>query len=174
MNIAIFASGNGSNLQAIVDAVDGGGIKAGIALVVSDNGGAYALERARKAGIKTVVLNKKDFVSREDFDKAAVNELKKHDIGLVVLAGYMRILTPHFINAYSGRILNIHPSLLPLFKGTDGIGDALRAGVSSALASPRRRDTMFRRRRGGGGGAGEGRRLASGRIRETAAWRRRY
>ena len=82
------------------------------------------------AGIETVVLNQKEFGSREEFDKAAVSELKKRDIGLVVLAGYMRILTPYFINAYSGKILNIHPSLLPLFKGTDGIGDALKAGVS--------------------------------------------
>ena len=129
MNIAVFVSGNGTNLQAIIDAAKKGYIKSKIALVVSDNKGAYALKRAEKAGLKTLVLNPEDFGSKEDFDKEIVINLKKYDIGLVALAGYMRLLTPCFIKEYRNRILNVHPALLPSFKGKDGVKDALDYGV---------------------------------------------
>lgn len=129
MNIAVLCSGNGSNLQAIIDAVKGGYIKAKIALVVSDNKNAFALERAKKAGIETLVLNPKDFKSREDFDKEIVKGLKKKDVGLVVLAGFMRLMSSYFVKEYKDRIMNIHPALLPSFKGTHGIKDALEYGV---------------------------------------------
>jgi len=129
MNIAVLCSGNGSNLQAIIDAVKSGYIKAGIALVVSDNKNAFALERAKKAGIETLVLNPKDFKSREDFDKEIVKDLKKKSVELVVLAGFMRLMSPYFVKEYKDRIMNIHPALLPSFKGTHGIKDALEYGV---------------------------------------------
>jgi phosphoribosylglycinamide formyltransferase-1 len=129
MNIAVLCSGNGSNLQAIIDEAGRGYIPAKIALVVSDNARAFALERASKAGIKTLVLNAKDFASREKFDREIIKNLRAERIGLVALAGYMRILSGHFIKEYKNKIVNIHPSLLPSFKGTHGIKDALEYGV---------------------------------------------
>jgi len=129
MNIAVFASGNGTNLQAIIDAVSSGGIKAEIALVVSNNKNAYALERAKKAGIETFVLSHEGFASREAYDREIIKELEKKKIGLVALAGFMRLLSPYFVKKYKNRILNIHPSLLPLFKGTHGIKGALESGA---------------------------------------------
>jgi len=124
MNIAIFVSGNGTNLQAIIDAVAGGKIRAKIALVVSNNTDAYALVRAKKANIEIAVLNHKEFSSREDYDKELIKELEKKNIGLIVLAGFMRLLSPYFVKKYKDKIINVHPSLLPLFKGTYGIKDA--------------------------------------------------
>jgi len=129
MNVAVFCSGNGSNLQAIIEAVSSGYIKSEIKVVVSNVEDCYALERARKAGIETFSLDHQAYVKREEFDCRIIKELKKHDIKLVVLAGYMRLLSSSFIKEYSNRILNVHPTLLPAFKGTDGIGDALRYGV---------------------------------------------
>ncbi|MDD5429066.1 MAG: phosphoribosylglycinamide formyltransferase [Candidatus Omnitrophica bacterium] len=129
MNIAVLCSGNGSNLQAIIDKTADGYIPAKIAVVVSDNKTAFALKRAEKAGIETLVLNPKDFASREAFDKEIIKDLRKRKIELVVLAGYMRLLSDHFIKEYGNRIMNIHPSLLPSFKGTHGVRDALEYGV---------------------------------------------
>jgi phosphoribosylglycinamide formyltransferase-1 len=129
MNIAVLVSGNGTNLQAIIDAVKSGYIPAKIALVLSDKKDIFALERARKAGIETLILDKKDFKTREDMDKEIIRNLKKRDVGLVVLAGFMRLLSPHFIQEYRNRIINIHPALLPSFKGTHGIKDALEHGA---------------------------------------------
>ena len=129
MNIAVLCSGNGSNLQAIIDSVKKGYIPARIAIVVTDNKDAFALKRAAKAGIETLVLNPKDFETREAFDKEVIKNLRKREVGLVVLAGYMRLLSGHFIKEYEGRIMNIHPVLLPSFKGTHGIKDALEYGV---------------------------------------------
>jgi len=131
MNIAILCSGSGTNLQAIIDSVRSGYIPAKIALVISDNKDAFALERARKAGIETLILDKKNFKTREDFDKEVIKNLKKKDVGLVVLAGFMRLLSPHFIKEFKFRIMNIHPALLPSFKGTHGIKDALEYGVKA-------------------------------------------
>lgn len=129
MNIAIFVSGSGTNLQAIIDAVKSGYIKAEIAIVVSDNKEAYALERAKKAGIETLFLDPKAFKSKEDFDKEIIKNLKKRKVELVCLAGYMRVLTPYFVKEYKNRIVNIHPALLPSFKGVNGVKDALDYGV---------------------------------------------
>ncbi len=129
VNIAVFCSGNGSNLQAIIDKVKDGYIPAKIAVVVSDNKEAFALERASRCGIETLVLNPKDFDTREAFDGEVIKNLQKKKIGLVVLAGYMRLLSGHFIKEYRKRIVNIHPSLLPSFKGTHGIKDALEYGA---------------------------------------------
>lgn len=129
MNIAVFVSGNGTNLQAIIDAVKKGYINAKIALAVSDNKEASALKRAQKAGIETIALDAREFDSKEDFDKEIIKNLKKRDIELVALAGYMRLLTPYFIKKYRNRILNVHPALLPAFKGKNGVKDALDGGV---------------------------------------------
>lgn len=130
MNISILCSGSGTNLQAIIDSAKSGYISsAKIALVISDNKDAFALTRARDAGIDTLVLNPKDFKSREEFDKEIIKNLKKRNVGLVVLAGFMRLLSPYFIKEYKNKIMNIHPALLPAFKGTHGIKDALEYGV---------------------------------------------
>ena len=129
MNIAILCSGNGTNLQAIIDNVNKGYIPARIAFVLSDEKKAFALERAKKAGIKTVTLDKKDYKNREDFDREIVKHLKKRNVELVVLAGFMRLLSPYFIKEYRNRIINIHPALLPSFKGPHGIKDAIDHGV---------------------------------------------
>ena len=129
INIAVLCSGNGSNLQAIIDNVRSGYIPAKIALVVSDNKGAYALERAKKAGVETLVLDPKKFKSREAFDKEVVKALRNKKVELVALAGFMRLLSAHFIKEYRMKIMNIHPALLPSFKGTRGIKDALEYGA---------------------------------------------
>lgn len=129
MNIAILCSGNGTNLQAIIDSVKSGYIDAAIALVVSDNKDAFALSRAKAAGIDTFVLDPKKFKAREEFDKEIIKKLKDKDVGLVVLAGFMRLLSSHFIKEYKDLIMNIHPALLPAFKGTNGAKDALEYGV---------------------------------------------
>ena len=130
MNFAVLASGNGTNLQAIIKAVKGKQIKASLKVVISDKANAFALERARKAGVPLVVhLDPKQYSSREAFDQALVDLLKKEAIDFVVLAGFMRILSPLFIEAYRNRILNIHPSLLPAFKGGRAIKDAFAFGV---------------------------------------------
>ena len=129
INIAVLCSGNGTNLQAIIDNVNKGYIPAKIAFVLSDEKKAFVLERARKAGIETIVLDKKDYKTREDFDREAVKHLKKENVELVVLAGFMRLLSSYFIREYRNRIMNIHPALLPSFKGTHGIKDAIDYGV---------------------------------------------
>jgi len=129
MNIAVLCSGSGTNLQAIIDNARSGSIPAKISLVLSDKKDAYALERAKKAGIETIILDPKEYKTREDFDKEVVRNLKKKDIGLVVLAGFMRLLSPYLIKEYKNKIINIHPALLPSFKGTHGIKDALSYGA---------------------------------------------
>jgi phosphoribosylglycinamide formyltransferase-1 len=130
MNFAVLASGNGSNLQAIIDAKKKGKIKGELTVVISDKADAKALVRARKAGVKTVLhVDPKEFPSREDFDDELVAVLKKEKVSLVVLAGFMRILSPVFIKAFRNKIINIHPALLPSFKGAHAIKDALAHGV---------------------------------------------
>jgi len=129
MNIAVLCSGNGTNLQAIIDSVKAGYIPAKIELVISDKKEAFALSRAKRAGIETIALDKKDYKSREEFDKEIIKHLKKSNVELVVLAGFMRLLSPYFIKEYKDKIINIHPALLPSFKGTHGVKDALDSGV---------------------------------------------
>jgi phosphoribosylglycinamide formyltransferase, formyltetrahydrofolate-dependent len=128
-NIAVLCSGNGTNLQAIIDSINKGYIPAKIALVISDQKKAFALERAKKAGIEAVALDKKDHKTREDFDRVIVKHLKQKNVELVVLAGFMRLLSPYFIKEYRNKIVNVHPALLPAFKGAHGIKDAIDHGV---------------------------------------------
>ncbi len=130
MNFAVFVSGNGSNLQALINAARKGKIKATLKVVFSDKADAFALERARKAKVPCAAhLSPKDFSSREDFDRAVVRLLKREKVDFVVLAGYMRILSPGFIRAFKNRVLNIHPALLPSFKGAHAIRDAFIYGA---------------------------------------------
>lgn len=128
--IAVLASGQGSNLQAIMDAVESGGISgATITLVLSDRKSAFALERARQRNITTACFNPRNYASREEYDRELVAYLEEQQIDLVVLAGFMRLLTPYFVLAFQNKILNIHPALLPAFPGKNGVADALAYGV---------------------------------------------
>lgn len=117
-NIAVLVSGGGSNLQAIIDAIESGNItNANISIIVSSSDKAFALERAKRHNIKRVVLKKSDFIDTEALDKALVEVLNNHNIDLVVLAGYLRILGKEVVSKYSNRIINVHPSLIPAFCG---------------------------------------------------------
>ena len=129
LNIAILASGSGTNFQAMVDAVRRGALDADIRLVICNRPGAGVIERAARAGIACVVLDHKAYPDRESYDRAVVQHLQKYDARLVVLAGYMRLLSPVFLDAFSGRVINIHPALLPSFPGVHGGADALEYGV---------------------------------------------
>lgn len=130
MNFAVLASGRGSNLKAIIEAVQSGAIKAHLKAVFSDKKDAYALEHARRAQIPTAFINPKDFHDRESFDRAVVERLHEFKIDFVVLAGYMRLVSDYFIEQYPDKILNIHPSLLPEFKGMHAIKKAFDSGVA--------------------------------------------
>jgi len=127
--IAVFASGFGSNLQAIIDYNKDHGLNGEIALVFSNNKDAFALERAKESKIKSVFLDPSDYVTREEFDKKIIELLEEEKIDLVVLAGYMFLVSPILVRKFKNRILNIHPALLPSFKGTHGIKDAYGYGV---------------------------------------------
>jgi len=130
LNIAIFCSGSGSNFQAIAESINEGYIEeAKISAMVTDNPRCLARERAKQLGIVTVVVERKDYKSKEDFENAIIKELEERNIGLIALAGFMRILSPSFVKVFNNKILNIHPALLPSFKGTEGIKDALDYGV---------------------------------------------
>ena len=123
-------SGSGSNLQALIDSVAQDGNPARIAAVISNRADAYGLQRAKQAGIATELLDHKQFDGREAFDAALIQAIDAHQPDLVVLAGFMRILTPGFVQHYAGRLLNIHPSLLPRHKGLHTHQRALEAGDS--------------------------------------------
>lgn len=125
--LAVFCSGNGSNFQAILDATLRKKLSARIAVMVCDNPKAYALQRATRHGIPICLISPKLFAAREDYERLIVRVLKSQCVELVALAGFMRIFTPYFIRAYKGRILNIHPSYLPAFKGAHAIRDAFEA-----------------------------------------------
>lgn len=129
MNIAVFASGKGSNFSAIARAVKRGYIKANLSLLVCDNPGAGVIIRARQAKVKTVLVKREDFGSKRDFEAKIIGCLKENKIDLVVLAGFMRILGQELVRKYQGRIINIHPALLPSFKGAQAIKDAFDYGV---------------------------------------------
>lgn len=126
-NIAVFASGNGSNFQAIIDVMQTGELLANIALLVCDKPGAYAIERANRARISSFVFNPKDYQQKEEFEAEVLLRLKQAKVDLIVLAGYMRLIGPTLLKEFKGRIVNIHPSLLPAFPGKDAIGQALEA-----------------------------------------------
>ena len=127
--IAIFASGHGSNLQALIDYSKANDVNGDVILVFSNNPDAYALKRARASSIKTYFLNPKDFNSRKAYDIKILEIMLKNEIDLICLAGYMLLLSKEFIEEYKNKIINIHPSLLPSFKGTNGIKDAFDYGV---------------------------------------------
>jgi phosphoribosylglycinamide formyltransferase 1 len=127
--IAVLISGRGSNLQALIDAARDGRLDAQIAVVVSNRPDAQGLERARTAGIPAVALDHRAFGSRDLFERALVEELRRHDVALVCLAGFMRLLGPTFLDAFPNRILNVHPSLLPAFPGVDAQRQAWAHGV---------------------------------------------
>ncbi len=133
--IGVLISGRGSNLQAILDAVADGRLEAEIAIVISNKADAAGLDRARRAGIESLHLSHRDYDSRETFDLAVVAELKKRDVALVCLAGFMRLLSAEFVNAFPNAILNMHPALLPAFPGLDGQGQALSYGVKVSGAT---------------------------------------
>ncbi|MGE3885678.1 MAG: phosphoribosylglycinamide formyltransferase [Vicinamibacterales bacterium] len=130
--LGVLISGRGSNLQAIIDAIAEGRLDATIAVVISNRPGVRGLERARAAGIETVVLEHGAFPAREAYDRALVEELRRRDTGLVCLAGFMRLLSPVFVGAFPGAILNVHPSLLPAFPGANAQRQALEHGVKVA------------------------------------------
>ncbi|WP_179037726.1 phosphoribosylglycinamide formyltransferase [Paenibacillus sp. URB8-2] len=128
--IAVFASGQGSNFAALAQAQREGRLGGGtIELLVSDRPEALVARRAQEAGVPALLLRPKDFDSREQYETRIVEELQQRGIGLIVLAGYMRLITPVLLSPYEGRIINIHPSLLPAFAGKDAIGQALAYGV---------------------------------------------
>ena len=129
LKIGVLVSGNGTNLQAILDRCADGTLSAEIACVISNKAEAHALERARKHGIPTVHIDHRDFPGRAHYDAELVDTLRKHDVGLVVLAGFMRIITPVLIDAFPAAIMNIHPALLPAFPGLHAQRQALEYGV---------------------------------------------
>lgn len=130
MNIAVFVSGGGTNLQALIDAEARGEIKNGsITFVLASNENAYALERAKKAGIETAVVNRKAYGSKAEYDKAILAALDGRNIDLIVLAGFLSILGEDLISRYRNRIINIHPSLIPLFCGDGFYGKRVHTAV---------------------------------------------
>ena len=130
LNIAVFVSGGGTNLQALIDAQDRGEIKNGkITFVLASNENAYALERAKKAGIDTAVVSRKQYESKADYDKAVLKTLDGRDIDLIVLAGFLSILGEDLVSKYNNRIINVHPSLIPLFCGDGFYGKKVHKAV---------------------------------------------
>jgi len=127
--LGVLVSGNGSNLQAILDAVGSGTLAASVKLVLSNKGDAYALERAERAGVPRRVISHREFASREDFDRAMIAALREAGAEWIVLAGFMRVVTPVFLSAFEHRVLNIHPSLLPSFPGAHAQRQAVQYGV---------------------------------------------
>lgn len=133
--LGVLISGRGSNLQAILDAIGDGRLDAEVALVVSNKCDATGLNRAHAAGVETLHIDHQDYRSREGFDRAVVTALREHNVGLVCLAGFMRVLSTDFIKAFPYAILNIHPSLLPSFVGLDAQRQAWEYGVKVSGAT---------------------------------------
>jgi phosphoribosylglycinamide formyltransferase-1 len=129
MNIAVFASGTGSNFSAIAQAVKRKKLACGLKLLVCDNPKAKVIDKARRAKVEVLIVDREKFPSKREFEAVIISRLKKDAIDLIVLAGFMRILSPEFVEAFKGRIINIHPSLLPSFKGSNGIHDAYDYGA---------------------------------------------
>ena len=129
LKLGILISGNGSNLQSIIDHIEKGSLKATIKIVISNNPDAYGITRAKKHGIPVVVLKNGDFKNKEDFDLELIRILKNNSVDLVILAGFMRIITSTFLKAFPQKIMNIHPALLPSFPGIHGQKQALEYGV---------------------------------------------
>lgn len=133
--LGVLVSGRGSNLQAIVDAINSDRIVAKIGVVISDNPEANALRRVAGLDIPTAVVERKKYASKQEFEAAIIAQLDLHHVELVLLAGFMRILSPQFINRFPARVMNIHPALLPAFPGLDAQAQALRYGVKVSGAT---------------------------------------
>jgi phosphoribosylglycinamide formyltransferase-1 len=129
LRLGVLVSGTGSNLQAILDAIGAGSLSAEVKVVISNRPDALALERARAAGVPALAIPHRDFETREAFDRAVVAALREAGVDWVVLAGFMRVLTEELLNAYAGRVINIHPALLPAFPGVNAAAQALAYGV---------------------------------------------
>ena len=129
IEIGVLVSGSGSNLQSIIDHIEGGRLDAEIKMVVSNNPDAFALQRCSKHRLPAAVIDHREFHTREDFDRCMIAKLRAADVELVVMAGFMRILSPEFFRAFPRRILNIHPALLPSFPGTNVQKKAVEYGV---------------------------------------------
>lgn len=127
--IAVFASGSGTNFQAIIDAIGVGKLHAKIELLVCDQKSAFCIQRAQKANIPVFVFTAKQYENKAAYEQEILQQLQKYEIEFIVLAGYMRLMGPTLLDAYQGKIVNIHPSLLPAFPGKDAIGQAFNAGV---------------------------------------------
>lgn len=133
--LGVLISGRGSNLKSIIDAIADGRLNATIAVVISNKADAPGLDHARRAGIETVVLSHRAFPAREDYDRAMVKQLRDRGVELVCLAGFMRLLSPVFVDAFASRILNIHPSLLPKYPGLHPQQQALDDGAAVSGAT---------------------------------------
>ena len=131
MNLAVFASGRGSNFSAIAKAIKQNEIKAKLRILVCDQPQALVIKRTQILGVQVVLVKRQDFSSRLNFETAIIQRLKNYKIDLIVLAGFMRLLSPDFVKRYRNRIMNIHPSLLPAFKGCQAIRDAFQARADS-------------------------------------------
>jgi phosphoribosylglycinamide formyltransferase 1 len=129
VKLGVLISGEGTNLQAIIDAIDRGDLKADVRVVISNKPTAHGLERARRRGIAAIVIEHRAFPSREAFDNALVASLRHHDVELVACAGFMRLLSPVMVAAFRDRIMNIHPALCPAFPGLDAQQQALDYGA---------------------------------------------
>jgi phosphoribosylglycinamide formyltransferase-1 len=129
LKLGILVSGNGSNLQSIIDHIEKGSLKAIIKIVISNNPDAYGITRAKKHGIPVAVIKNGDFKNKEEFDLELIRILRSNNVDLVILAGFMRIITPTLLNAFPQKIMNIHPALLPSFPGTHGQKQAVEYGV---------------------------------------------
>lgn len=132
ITLGVLASGSGTNLQAVLDAIAAGRLDARVAVVITNVPGAGALERAKAAGVPTCVVDHKGFADRRAFDRAVVEALREHGVEIVVLAGFMRLVTDVLLGAFPERVVNIHPALLPAFPGTHGPRQALDYGVRVA------------------------------------------
>ncbi|GAB6066203.1 phosphoribosylglycinamide formyltransferase [Aquifex pyrophilus] len=129
LKIGVLVSGRGSNLQAIIDSIEAGKVKASIEIVISDNPKAYAIERCKKHNIPYEVVERKNFKSKREFEEKIASILKERGVELVVLAGFMRILSENFLKHFPNKVINIHPSLIPAFQGLNAQKQALEFGV---------------------------------------------
>ncbi|MFO1518455.1 MAG: phosphoribosylglycinamide formyltransferase [bacterium] len=129
LSLGVLVSGGGTNLQAILDAVDKRELNAAVKVVISDNPQAYALERAKKCGVPVRVVVRKNFPDKKSFEEEILKHLREQGVEWVALAGFMRLLSPHFLQAYPHRVLNIHPAILPSFPGMEGVKQAYDYGV---------------------------------------------
>ena len=134
LRVGVLVSGTGTTLQALIDACGGGEVPAEIAVVVSNVPGAFALERAREAGIAAVTIDHRAFPAKAAFEAALRETLDAHRVGLVCLAGFLRILSPAFVGSFAGRVMNIHPALLPAFGGKGMYGDRVHEAVLASGA----------------------------------------